>query len=428
MSVKKRSCRTHWIASAVLTGALLLSGCGGSAEEVITDILELPGTEETVVETTEETVVAEETVVVTETIDNPAPVEEEITVVDAPVLSATLSGRLVDAVIGAPLEGAVVTVNVPGVTESFTTMTNFDGSYVLNSVPATSSTASFALDGYLTEQYSAVDLVADTDLNLGTIALVSNDNSGFGTLTGTILNAVNGQGVEGLTLRFRQGLNATTGDVVAETTTDVNGEYTIGNLPYGNLTCEIVGVGFNTSFANVVVLGNITQSDQNTAVSPNLSTGEIRIVLTWGETPSDLDSHLTGPQENSDVPFHVYFANRSEDLANLDVDDTSSFGPETVTIDRQINGVYRYTVYNFSNGGDTQLSASGARVQVFDSNGLIRDFQVPGGLGNLWTVFDMEGGNITPVNTITTRESNADHFTPAAQVLASFKDAMPSFK
>lgn len=59
-------------------------------------------------------------------------------------------------------------------------------------------------------------------------------------------------GVEGLALRFRQRVNVTTGDVVATTTADVNGEYTVHDLPYGNLTCEIVRAGIDTSFANVI--------------------------------------------------------------------------------------------------------------------------------------------------------------------------------
>jgi len=401
------------ILSAVLTGSFFVSSCGGGSggdtAEILTDLLVDP---QSIVDEIQDTVIP--------VVDPVVPVAEVEPIQEEPVaLNATLSGRVVDAVTGVALIGATVTVTMPGTDETFTAITNPDGSYLLNSAPAESSSASFALDGYLTEQFSSISLIANTDRNLGTIRLVSNDNAGTGALTGTISNAVDGSGVDGLTLRFRQGINQTSGDVIATTTTDINGEYTVANLPFGNLTCEIVGVGFNTSFANVIVLGNLTQSDQNSAVSPNLSAGEVRIVLTWGSTPSDLDSHLTGPIENSDDLFHVYFVNRNEDLVNLDVDDISSFGPETVTVERQVNGVYRYSVRNFSNNSNTELSASAARVQVFDAGGLIRDFQVPDGVGDLWTVFDMEGGNITTVNTISVRTSTADHFPPSVQAQAS---------
>jgi len=66
-------------------------------------------------------------------------------------------------------------------------------------------------------------------------------------------------------------------------------------------------------------------------------------------------------------------------------------------------------------------------VQVFNAGGLIREFQVPDGLGNLWTVFDLEGGNITTINTISERVSNADFFVTSAKRSASVADT-PSNK
>lgn len=388
-----------------------LGGCG-SAEEVITDILELP--EESEVQTESETADS----IVMET------VEPEVTEPATPEFNASLSGRVVDAVNGLPLAGTAVTFTRPGA-DPVVVSTDQDGIYEARLSAGTNTSASFSIDGYRTETYSALSLVAENNLNLGTLRLVSDDNAGVGTLTGTISNAVDGAGVEGLTLRFRQGINVTTGEVAATTTTDINGDYSVSELSYGNWTCEIVGVGFDTTYTNVIVLGNITQTDQNGAVSPNLSTGEIRIVLTWGSTPSDLDSHLTGPEENTDSLFHVYYGDRNSELVNLDVDDTSSFGPETVTIERQINGVYRYSVHNFSNNNDSELSASGARVQVFDTGGLIRDYQVPDGSGNLWTVFDMEGGNITTINTISVRTSFSQYFPDSAQAKVSAENLLP---
>jgi len=306
---------------AIIAGSVFLSGCSGSAEETLLDILELPEEEqqntvqpqtpddmepvamepELEPEVTEPVVtepVVTEPVVTEPVVTEPVVTEPEtpVVVVTEPVepldLNASLSGRIVDAVDGLPLAGVLVSVPQPGTEDSFTSTTGADGTFQLDSVQTT-DTASLTLDGYRAEQVSSVSLISNSELNIGTIQLVSDDNAGEGTITGTIVNAIDGTGVEGLTLRFRQGINATTGDVVATTTTDVNGEYSVSNLPYGNLTCEIVGVGFDTSFANVISLGNITQVDQNAAVSPNLSTGEIRIVLTWGATPNDLDSHLT---------------------------------------------------------------------------------------------------------------------------------------
>jgi hypothetical protein len=55
----------------------------------------------------------------------------------------------------------------------------------------------------------------------------------------------------------------------------------------------------------------------------------MRIVLTWGERPADLDSHITYPGN------HIFFRSKKGTDANLDVDDTTSFGPETITLERK---------------------------------------------------------------------------------------------
>jgi len=80
------------------------------------------------------------------------------------------------------------------------------------------------------------------------------------------------------------------------------------------------------------------------ALSPEMKNLDgIRIVLNWGEKPEDLDSHLVYPNN------HVYFSNQQGEQANLDVDDTTSYGPETITIQRKNNGQrYVYAVHNFS--------------------------------------------------------------------------------
>lgn len=79
--------------------------------------------------------------------------------------------------------------------------------------------------------------------------------------------------------------------------------------------------------------------------NPHLDQGTIRFVLTWGYQPKDLDSHLITPNEK-----HVYFAQKNPNLAgaNLDVDDTSSYGLETITITELQSGQYLYLVHNYS--------------------------------------------------------------------------------
>ena len=71
------------------------------------------------------------------------------------------------------------------------------------------------------------------------------------------------------------------------------------------------------------------------ALSPVLKDlNSMRIVLNWGQSPLDLDSHLSYKNQ------HVYWDNKQGQDANLDVDDTDSYGPETVTIDKRLDGQY----------------------------------------------------------------------------------------
>ena len=43
--------------------------------------------------------------------------------------------------------------------------------------------------------------------------------------------------------------------------------------------------------------------------SEEIPEGDLRIVLTWGEEPSDLDSHLIGPAVEEGTKFHTWYGN-----------------------------------------------------------------------------------------------------------------------
>jgi hypothetical protein len=88
------------------------------------------------------------------------------------------------------------------------------------------------------------------------------------------------------------------------------------------------------------------------------------------------------------------------------VDDTSSYGPETVTIYNINNytGDVKYSVHDFtnrSNSYNTSLSSSNAAVKVYRGAELLETFYVPAGMtGTVWNVFYIDAyGNIVPVNT-----------------------------
>lgn len=135
---------------------------------------------------------------------------------------------------------------------------------------------------------------------------------------------------------------------------------------------------------------------------------EYRIVLTWGEAPRDLDSHLEG--EINGAKFHVYYSNKTfayknEIIAQLDIDDTSSYGPETTTITfKDYGGNFEFYVVDYTNRNNSQsdaMSKSSAKVQVYKGSELIQTYIIPKEQkGTKWSVFTLLGGRFIHTNKI----------------------------
>ena len=267
----------------------------------------------------------------------------------------------------------------------------------------------FTKTGYISEVYYNVDVETDQTTWLTKIMQVSQSNSGMGSVGGQIIDALNGTGISNVSIKLRRGINVMSGDIVGSTQTNTNGYYTVYNLSAGNYTAELDCSGYNSTFFRIVCIGGQHKENQNTTLTPLVAAGQWRIILTWGAYPNDLDSHLTGPTNSGDR-FHVYYpsasrgAMESSPYAFLDRDDRDGDGPETITIATQLAGIYRYSVFNYSdrsNSSSTELSNSSAKVEVYKGANLIRVFNVPSGrTGTLWTVFELSGNVITPVNTI----------------------------
>jgi len=135
------------------------------------------------------------------------------------------------------------------------------------------------------------------------------------------------------------------------------------------------------------------------ALSPNMKNLDgMRAVLTWGANPSDLDSHLA--YKNN----HIYYVNKTGEKAHLDVDDTNSYGPETITIIKKKQGEkYLYSVHDYSHHSSptsTSLASSGATVRVYIGQTLVRTYKVsPQKTANVWVVFGIdENGAFQDIN------------------------------
>ena len=215
-------------------------------------------------------------------------------------------------------------------------------------------------------------------------------------------NGVDMMAVPDAQINIRCGLNAKTTEVIASGTTDSLGNCNVQLLP-GMYTVEVIKPGYDIIYVNIVI--RIDLGTVEIHFSPSLPAGEMRIVLSWGAWPYDLDSHLFTPYDSSlgDEGYHIFYSNQSDAAGdNLDVDDTTSYGPETITIPVVKDGLYKYYVVDYSNcshGSPTSfdMSNSGAVVNVYTSSGLVATFHVPTGQsGVIWEVFEIRNGQIIP--------------------------------
>jgi hypothetical protein len=140
---------------------------------------------------------------------------------------------------------------------------------------------------------------------------------------------------------------------------------------------------------------NTTSTDQTVTACLTLTQAAVTIKLSWGTQPFDLDSHIWVP-DSTGAAQEVYYGNRgllsSSPYVNLDVDDTSSFGPEYVTIGRVAqNSTYRYWVRNFSNNTNPGITASPTRIEL-NIRGALSVFTPPAGETSTtfdWHAFDL---------------------------------------
>lgn len=336
----------------------------------------------------------------------PFTLTENVIWADSGVSVGRLSGRVVDGLTYAGIASATITfAREDGTGSPVSSTTGANGSYLSPELAAGRYTVTAAAANYVTARLNGAVVLRDDTVTVESIPLVP--ASPFaGSISGVVRNARNNNVVGGARVELRQGMNAVSGPVVGTTTTSASGGYALANVAPGTYTVRVQATGFVDGVRTGIVVGQRDVPGQDVVVSPDGTVSELRIVLTWGANPSDLDSHLTGPVAGGGR-FHVYYSASGSlngpPWAALDVDDVTSYGPETVTIVQQLAGVYRYSVHNYSDRSSTsstRLSTSGARVDVYRGNTLLQRYFVPNQPGTIWTVFELEGNRVTPVNTM----------------------------
>ena len=212
-------------------------------------------------------------------------------------------------------------------------------------------------------------------------------------LYGTILDAETAAPVSGVTI---EATNQDSGEMLS-TETESDGTYELIFSESGTVRMEISAPGYISEVQEVYITSGSTEQVEDFTISREMEEGQIRLVLTWGSTPRDLDSHLIGTT-SSGSQFHVYYGDRvaPDDAANLDVDEMDGYGPETITIN-DMGGTYEYYVHDY--GGTGLISGSGAQVKIYQGSTLVDVVDVPDGLENDWSVCRIENGQITITNT-----------------------------
>ncbi len=357
--------------------------------------------------------------------------------------SVTVTGYVTNALDDANLSG--VTLSFTNANTASVNVQSVDGNYSAVLDPGRSYDIEISKSGFKTVSYTYLSTFELADFTIQSIGLIPDSESGTGTVSGSVINARTGVGLGGVTLEFREGINHKTGDVIATATTSEEGNYTIATLETGVYTVAYSSTGYSTRYISATVLNGETATLNTQLVSaPELgcATGAgalATVILEWGENPRDLDSHVSGDNPDGSGRFHMYYANKrivtpefdsgsfnveepcsSEGVVtSLDLDDVTSYGPETTTICRGYGGIFKFYIRHYS--GSSTIAASPTTVTVTTMSGITQTWTAPADSnnieqGNVWHVFNVdEFGNITPINSYLGYQPDTITLSPARQ-------------
>lgn len=267
-------------------------------------------------------------------------------------------------------------------------ITDENGTYNFESLPIGNYCLIAKKDGYQTaiQRFAVSSNSGDVFANETLYLLDANaSDNGSATISGYVKNATNNDTVANMTVQLFLHKGNTVGTPIATTTTNEDGEYSFNTLNAQQYTVQVLGNdNFISSKKSVCVCAD-TENTEDILVSPKLSGEGVRFVLTWNDSesgsPEDLDAYLVGPTADGGK-FQVHYNSKTYGIDNiiyaqLDVDDMYYEGPETITLNTPIAGVYTFYVNNYSEYPD--FSYSGAQVNVYKGSELISTYNAPAG-------------------------------------------------
>lgn len=312
----------------------------------------------------------------------------------------TISGRIVDSESGYGIKGALVRIYKDNRLVS-KVRTDSHGNYSDDMLRSGNYVLKITDSYYHSAKIAVTVNVNETTYN-ETALMFKVVKNPVQRAYGIINNAVNGMAIPGATVKVRQNWNNKIGEIITEIDTDENGKYDI-ELQEGFYTLEVSKKDYITGYGSIIV-GSLEMFSQDISISPVMSDSTYRVVLTWNDNPSDLDSHLFG-KVSGKYDYHIYYENKSNSysgntIANLDRDDTDGNGPETTVFETLPNGEYDYYIDWYSGLGT--WSSSGGKIDIYSGNNLIKTLNVPNAdhQNGSWKVFSVKDGVFTVYNTI----------------------------
>jgi hypothetical protein len=224
------------------------------------------------------------------------------------------------------------------------------------------------------------------------------------TVLGRMKNAVNNRPVPGgkavLTYKDSDGQVESPGNSI--------GEFNLAGVKQGKAIIKYSATGYINAELKLDVQNNIQSGTiADIAMSPKMPKDSWRAVLSWGKKPRDLDTHLYWKTRRS---CHVYYARRRVDCPDgvkgiLDVDDVSSFGPETLTfknVGKEYNPkiasmgeskapILQYRIKNYSRRPNFS-TRDDVVVKLYNGERMVKEYKIGrDGVvdGRWWNVFEL---------------------------------------
>ncbi len=216
------------------------------------------------------------------------------------------------------------------------------------------------------------------------------------TNTITIIDATTGSGVANADVAIREGTN-TTSTPVFTGRTDSQGRIEF-QLYAGVYNIQATGNDYIVETFEFEIYSTGVCSIESITISPELQDEAIRIVLEWGDYPRDLDSYYVDDTGRVRVSYEDrQYTDGGELIAELDVDDTTGYGPETITV-YDLSKDFTYYVHDYTST-ESMFSRSDVTVKVYTSSG-VSTYTIPvsDSTANGWCVFSYVNGNIVTQN------------------------------